>query len=132
MIICFFIFKQKTAYEMRISDWSSGVCSSDLTRPDSAVEPDTYPLHVELQVPRGTPLESPFAGVVHKAADGMLQLDSLQLSIRLWGVTSPLHSGAALVKGQVLGEVDGPLRVQLCRGVQLKPPLFCTPSRAPA
>src|SRR3546814_5133313 len=26
----FFFFKQKTAYEMRISDWSSGVCSSDL------------------------------------------------------------------------------------------------------
>src|SRR3546814_9698362 len=29
---CFvFFFKQKTAYEMRISDWSSDVCSSDLT-----------------------------------------------------------------------------------------------------
>src|SRR3546814_3250377 len=33
MILCiflFFFFKQKTAYEMRISDWSSDVCSSDL------------------------------------------------------------------------------------------------------
>src|SRR3546814_9202271 len=30
----FFFFKQKTAYEMRISDWSSDVCSSDLTRAD--------------------------------------------------------------------------------------------------
>src|SRR3546814_9593910 len=29
----FFFFKQKTAYEMRISDWSSDVCSSDLARP---------------------------------------------------------------------------------------------------
>src|SRR3546814_9371193 len=28
--IFFFFFKQKTAYEMRISDWSSDVCSSDL------------------------------------------------------------------------------------------------------
>src|SRR3546814_1411691 len=28
----FFFFKQKTAYEMRISDWSSDVCSSDLLR----------------------------------------------------------------------------------------------------
>src|SRR3546814_3334449 len=27
----FFFFKQKTAYDMRISDWSSDVCSSDLT-----------------------------------------------------------------------------------------------------
>src|SRR3546814_510559 len=30
MYDCFFFFKQKTAYEMRISDWSSDVCSSDL------------------------------------------------------------------------------------------------------
>src|SRR3546814_10119881 len=30
--IFFFFFKQKTAYEMRISDWSSDVCSSDLPR----------------------------------------------------------------------------------------------------
>src|SRR3546814_12400208 len=29
--MCVFFFKQKTAYEMRISDWSSDVCSSDLT-----------------------------------------------------------------------------------------------------
>src|SRR3546814_4071379 len=29
----FFFFKQKTAYEMRISDWSSDVCSSDLVAP---------------------------------------------------------------------------------------------------
>src|SRR3546814_10798036 len=29
VLVCFF-FKQKTAYEMRISDWSSDVCSSDL------------------------------------------------------------------------------------------------------
>src|SRR3546814_5436622 len=28
----FFFFKQKTAYEMRISDWSSDVCSSDLIK----------------------------------------------------------------------------------------------------
>src|SRR3546814_1660241 len=30
-VVCF--FKQKTAYEMRISDWSSDVCSSDLSHP---------------------------------------------------------------------------------------------------
>src|SRR3546814_4112118 len=33
IFICFFFFKQKTAYEMRISDWSSDVCSSDLAGP---------------------------------------------------------------------------------------------------
>src|SRR3546814_8701003 len=31
IFLSFFFFKQKTAYEMRISDWSSDVCSSDLT-----------------------------------------------------------------------------------------------------
>src|SRR3546814_5147041 len=41
--LLFFFFKQKTAYEMRISDWSSDVCSSDLevqaaqTRPPAPV-----------------------------------------------------------------------------------------------
>src|SRR3546814_5759235 len=32
-IVIFFFFKQKTAYEMRISDWSSDVGSSDLSKP---------------------------------------------------------------------------------------------------
>src|SRR3546814_5204357 len=31
-LFIFFFFKQKTAYEMRISDWSSDVCSSDLVQ----------------------------------------------------------------------------------------------------
>src|SRR3546814_11906141 len=37
----FFFFKQKTAYEMRISDWSSDVCSSDLhiARPPARAAP---------------------------------------------------------------------------------------------
>src|SRR3546814_6017599 len=35
MSFFFFFFKQKTAYEMRISDWSSDVCSSDLSPADN-------------------------------------------------------------------------------------------------
>src|SRR3546814_3933016 len=34
IVYVFFFFKQKTAYEMRISDWSSDVCSSDLDSRD--------------------------------------------------------------------------------------------------
>ncbi|MBS4078733.1 aminotransferase [Pseudomonas rustica] len=102
------------------------------TRPDSADEPDTFPLHVELRVPIGTTVEAPFAGVLHQAADGALRLDGPQLSVRLWGVTPSVHSGAALVKGQVLGSISGPLLVQLCRGAQLEAPLFCTPTHAAA
>src|SRR3546814_5328970 len=37
VLLClFFFFKQKTAYEMRISDWSSDVCSSDLAAVEAA------------------------------------------------------------------------------------------------
>src|SRR3546814_3834788 len=36
-IVCFFFFKQKTAYEMRISDWSSDVYSSDLIDPSDNI-----------------------------------------------------------------------------------------------
>src|SRR3546814_3328905 len=36
-IVCVLFFKQKAAYEMRISDWSSDVCSADL------IELDAYP-----------------------------------------------------------------------------------------
>src|SRR3546814_2458304 len=41
----FFFFKQKTAYEMRISDWSSDVCSSDLVEPSTELrtEDDVAP-----------------------------------------------------------------------------------------
>src|SRR3546814_3946966 len=41
--LIFFFFKQRTAYEMRISDWSSDVCSSDLFAV-SRLAPDMFPL----------------------------------------------------------------------------------------
>src|SRR3546814_2555065 len=41
MVLGFFCFKQKTAYEMRISDWSSDVCSSDLAQ--AAMPPTLLP-----------------------------------------------------------------------------------------
>src|SRR3546814_17821435 len=40
----FLFFKQKTAYEMRISDWSSDVCSSDLTETPARQPVDIVPL----------------------------------------------------------------------------------------
>src|SRR3546814_10472440 len=40
----FFFFKQKTAYEMRISDWSSDVCSSDLSATLLSSVPILFPL----------------------------------------------------------------------------------------
>src|SRR3546814_14894986 len=45
-MVCFFFFKQRTAYEMRISDWSSDVCASDLIGAR-----DPLPLDYRLPVP---------------------------------------------------------------------------------
>src|SRR3546814_20451931 len=49
----FFFFKQKTAYEMRISDWSSDVCSSDLQPPQLAHRRIRRPALVEVDVVQG-------------------------------------------------------------------------------
>src|SRR3546814_3673585 len=50
--ILFFFFKQKTAYEMRISDWSSDVCSSDLI----SRRPSTGACRLHLRSHNGTVL----------------------------------------------------------------------------
>src|SRR3546814_4358324 len=49
VVSSFFFFKQKTAYEMRISDWSSDVCSSDLR--SGPVPPPTHLFHSDSQCP---------------------------------------------------------------------------------
>src|SRR3546814_10531546 len=49
MCCAFFFFKQKTAYEMRISDWSSDVCSSDIGKVAAAIAPaEAATLHYAL------------------------------------------------------------------------------------
>src|SRR3546814_3881429 len=55
MFLFFFFFKQKTAYEMRISDWSSDVCSSDLRSPrilPTATHGISEPIH-QIGIGRG-------------------------------------------------------------------------------
>src|SRR3546814_10356501 len=56
IFVCFFdlfFFKQKTAYEMRISDWSSDVCSSDLDALQLNLESWEGPLDLLLTLARG-------------------------------------------------------------------------------
>src|SRR3546814_9168468 len=55
IMFCFFFFKQKTAYELRISDWSSDVFSSDLSR-DRHVELASGPRKATVS---GTGFEGP-------------------------------------------------------------------------
>src|SRR3546814_18790840 len=54
--VYFFFFKQKTAYEMRISDWSSDVCSSDLPPPQ--IEPPPTRIKGLAQKPSGLTLDA--------------------------------------------------------------------------
>src|SRR3546814_5005298 len=73
VIIEFFCFKQKTAYEMRISDWSSDVCSSDL-----ANDVDAFAARIKFNMPMFTPHESaimrthenPFEVLLYSFKDG--------------------------------------------------------------
>src|SRR3546814_1938987 len=51
-----FFFKQKTAYEMRISDWSSDVCSSDLIRTSPYSSHSISEIAVQLQLVGPAPL----------------------------------------------------------------------------
>src|SRR3546814_3565945 len=46
---CFFFFKQKTAYEMRISDWSSDVCSSDLMTEPAVASSDATNIQTRIE-----------------------------------------------------------------------------------
>src|SRR3546814_9941038 len=53
-MVLFVFFKQKTAYEMRISDWSSDVCSSDLSASSRASRGDDSMMPLNSS-PRSTP-----------------------------------------------------------------------------
>src|SRR3546814_6539074 len=54
LFVFFFFFKQKTAYEMRISDWSSDVCSSDLPEEQDHRRGDAKGDHVGKRIEFGT------------------------------------------------------------------------------
>src|SRR3546814_2407196 len=62
ILLYFFFFKQKTAYEMRISDWSSDVCSSDLLEPRAVVRGEQAGL-IEPAVARHSPREIAKLGI---------------------------------------------------------------------
>src|SRR3546814_1306485 len=78
--LCFF-FKQKTAYEMRISDWSSDVCSSDLpARFGGATLPDLAAIDMRADPPdRGRwlapPLVAALADRLEKGEQSLLFLN---------------------------------------------------------
>src|SRR3546814_8522511 len=64
----FFFFQQKTAYEMRISDWSSDVCSSDL----HVFKADLL-AHLHIGAVQGADSQRPVEGELHVAGTRSLQ-----------------------------------------------------------
>src|SRR3546814_2021565 len=73
VFVVFFFFKQKTAYEMRISDWSSDVCSSDLkagfiTRKKTAEDRRKTFIHLTPHARKLELILAPMNAEVHKVA----------------------------------------------------------------
>src|SRR3546814_4700701 len=98
-----FFFKQKTAYEMRISDWSSDVCSSDLAiqREVPLPDPDIRPvqLAVERQDERDGMFGDCFGGIGRHARDGDLQrLSRFEIDMIETGASQGNQSRALAVK----------------------------------
>src|SRR3546814_2970606 len=103
----FFFFKQKTAYEMRISEWSSDVCSSDLEGKERQEERgrrerDRQPEHDLDQPPESTRGIAEGQGQAgdddddHRDDPGNGPLDRLQQGLQ-WRF--PRHVGAGRIRG---------------------------------
>src|SRR3546814_1825900 len=84
----FFVFKQKTAYEMRISDWSSDVCSSDLHSAGEATVLSTISgtpcrcaasaiAWMSMILPAGLPMDSQNTALVLRSEEHTSELQSL-------------------------------------------------------
>src|SRR3546814_8168540 len=89
-MFCFFFFKQKTAYEMRISDWSSDVCSSDLGRQ--------------------------FGADVERRVVGDAEFDELRLGLDFGlAISAALRLGDVLRLGRAGPELNGHIAVTIGR-----------------
>src|SRR3546814_1564263 len=105
MCLLFFFFKQKTAYEMRISDWSSDVCSSDLT---GTLD------QVELTVTEIAKLESPTALAVRPGSPDLYIADKGG-TVRHIEVTEAEESRPARYELQQIGRAS--CRERVCQYV---------------
>src|SRR3546814_5977874 len=97
----FFFVKQKTAYEMRISDWSSDVCSSDLR---AATYSPVLPV-------------SPTSGIVLQAPVTVIDADAGLVSFEDEGetITHSILSGGAKLQWKEIGRAS--CRARVCKYV---------------
>src|SRR3546814_14135775 len=104
----FFFFKQKTAYELRISDWSSDVCSSDLLqlfRRDAAARPvilaDTVEHGDDIVAHRNG---ADASGRVAIAVEYRCRCDRLQLPVGGHGPRARARDRESVVEGKSVSE----------------------------
>src|SRR3546814_16978207 len=90
MIFLFCFFNQKTAYEMRISDWSSDVCSSDLR------------------------LRTVGADLYRDLIGGATDTARAHLEMRLHVAQRVVEQLDRIVAGALLHQVEGPIDAALC------------------
>src|SRR3546814_5122092 len=108
MLWWFFFFKQKTAYEMRISDWSSDVCSSDLLLRGGAGHRiadhrrPRRPRRAERRVMSGRRL--PALRIAARLGFSLLVAAILFYTVFpfYWAVVSSLKSGSALFEADLI------------------------------
>ncbi len=107
------------------------------TKTRSARVPETFALHVTLDLPVGTIVTAPFAGAA-ATLEARTRLRGSDITLHLLGLEPVSDSPADVAAGDVLGKVRevadgrGTLIVQLCHEPGLVPPLFATPAQAAA
>src|SRR3546814_8495224 len=112
MCCCIFFFKQKTAYDMRISDWSSDVCSSDLLNFSDVVDEglgfDNINGHFDLGGGAATTddlkIKGPSVKIDMGGRIGLVARDyDLRVAVYPAGLSSGVTHGAALLGGPAVG-----------------------------
>src|SRR3546814_6902131 len=93
LVFGFFFFKQKTAYEMRISDWSSDVCSSDLLLVllimfIITIPVATHSVDIDLPAPQITPPDVIVEPVINRSEERRVGKECVSTCRSRW---SPYH-----------------------------------------
>src|SRR3546814_1507868 len=117
-VLFVFFFKQKTAYEMRISDWSSDVCSSDLLLITGVgyranAQGKTLKLQlgyshdVDFAVPEGIEIKTPDNTTIEISGMDRQQVGQVAAEIRRWRKPEPYKGKGIKYRGEYIFRKEG-------------------------